>query len=256
MIVFKTISAFSHKNFKLNPNFTYPILQSHRGYVDGNWSENSIESVQRSNQLGYKMAEFDVQMTSDRHVVLFHDPFFKVGRQKRFVENTSLDEIQKIVKVTLLEDLLKWFVSSAGTDFKLNIEIKSKGILKFELEKEVLKLIRFYKVENRIVISSFNPFTLAYFNANSPKIFRAFLLTFERKLHNNVFVKRGILNFAAEPNALHLRYQDWKPKQWKHLVDLGIPIALWTCNDATKAQNFLNQGVSSIITDKIKPNDL
>lgn len=254
-MVFKALSSFSHRHFKLNPNFSYPQLQSHRGYVDGKNTENTIESIQRSYDLGYEMVEFDVHMTFDRHVILFHDPFFKVGRLKKIIQNTTLAEIKKSQSVTTLKELFDWFSLKTNLHFKLNIEIKSKNIMQFELEKEVLALIQKYKLEKRIIISSFNPFTLSYFNAFAPQIFRAFLLTYERKLHNNVFVKRGLLNFAAEPNALHLRHQDWKPKQWQHLIKAEIPIALWTCNDPVKARSYLQQGVTSIITDKIKPGE-
>ena len=70
-MVFRALSSFSHRHFKLNPNFSYPQMQSHRGFVDGKNLENTIESIQRSYELGFELVEFDAdlaQRMSDRAV--------------------------------------------------------------------------------------------------------------------------------------------------------------------------------------------
>lgn len=250
------IKFFTHSFFKKNEEFKFPQLQSHRGYRIDDKDENTLQSVKGAYEQKYTMVEFDVQMTSDHQIILFHDSFYKVGRRKRVIAKTSFQQIFQDKQVSTLEDVFNWYKKIKNRDFKLNIEIKSKNLIKFRLEEEVLKLIRKHRMEKNSIISSFNPFTLAYFHAKEPQIFRSMLLTFEKRLQNNIFVKKGVFNFAAQPNALHLRYQDWDALKWKHLTDKGIPIVLWTCNDIKKAKQFLNQGVVSIITDKIRPSDL
>lgn len=247
---------FTFSFFKKNDNFKFPQLQSHRGYCLDETQENTLTAVKNAYDFKYSMVEFDVQMTSDFQIILFHDSFYKVGRRKKVIARTSFSQVYQDKHVSTLEDVFNWYKKNKIQDFILNIEIKSKNLIKFRLEEEVLQLIRKHKMERNVIISSFNPFTLAYFHAKEPLIFRSMLLTLERRLQNNIFVKKGVFNFAAQPNALHLRYQDWDAQKWKHLTDNEIPIVLWTCNDVKKAKHFLSQGVVSIITDKILPTEM
>ena len=244
---------FSYSFFKKNEDFKFPLLQSHRGYCVDEIPENTLASVKNAYDNKYEMVEFDVQMSSDRHIVLFHDGHYKNKNAKKVIARTLLKQIINDKKVNTLAEVFTWYEINKIKNFVLNIEIKSKSLLNFKLEEEVLKLIRKYKMEKNVIVSSFNPFSLAYFNAKEPVIFRSMLLTLEKKLQNNFFVKKGIFNFAAEPNALHLRYQDWDSKKWVHLIEKGIPIVLWTCNDIKKVKQFLEQGVTSIITDQVLP---
>ena len=247
---------FSYSFFKKNDTFKFPRLQAHRGYCIEANHENTLTSIKNAYDRDYTMVEFDVQITADYQIVLFHDGYYKNGRRKRVIARTLFPQVLQDKQVTTLEEVFNWYKKNKIQNFILNIELKSKNILKFRLEEEVLKLIKKHKMEKNIIISSFNPFTLAYFHAKEPQIFRSMLLTLEKRLQNNIFVKKGVFNFAAQPNALHLRYQDWDEKKWKHLTDIGIPIVLWTCNDVKKAKQFLSQGVASIITDKVLPAEL
>ena len=210
---------FTYSFFKKNDQFKFPLLQSHRGYCSDEIPENTLASVVSAYENDYRMVEFDVQMSSDRHVVLFHDGHYKNQKAKKVIAKTLLKQIISDKKVNTLSEVFIWYKNNKIKNFILNIEIKSKSLLNFKLEEEVLKLIRKHKMEKNVIISSFNPFSLAYFNAKEPMIFRSMLLTLEKKLQNNFFVKNGVFNFAAEPNALHLRYQDWNSKKWIHLTE-------------------------------------
>jgi glycerophosphoryl diester phosphodiesterase len=247
---------FSHSFFKRNESFRFPKLQSHRGFCVAGARENTLDSVKSAYEKKYAMVEFDVQMSSDLHVVLFHDSYYKKRIAKKSIAKSPLKQIVADNNVNTLHEVFTWYRKNKIKSFVLNIEIKSKSILHFKLEEQVLILIRRFKMEKNIIISSFNPFTLAYFNKKEPLIFRSMLLTMERKLQNNFFVKKGVFNFAAEPNALHLRYQDWDEKKWVHLTKSGIPIVLWTCNDVNKIRTFFDQGISSVITDLVLPEEI
>lgn len=232
--------------------FAPPKLQCHRGYwVDG-LVQNSLASLKRAYDLNYKMSEFDIRITKDSEVILFHDDF--IGKIK--VSDMTLAEVNQHHKADLFEDVLAWFSQLKKDSYYLNIEIKSKFVRNRRLEKNVLDLILKYKVQDRVLISSFNPMSLYFFKKSYPSILRALLLTYNNEHGNNFIVKSQVLNVLAQPHFLHLDEKYWSHKRYKALLKLGIPVVLWTCNDPDKVKKYLSQGVYGVISDVLKPTEV
>lgn len=247
-------------------------LQCHRGYWVEGLKENTLEAVQKSYELGYQIVEFDVRMTADGEVVLFHD---KERFNKKIAEIKYTDLCSQ-ESVSTLKDVLKWYqtarlynplqthkqkMNSNPDDtskyyFYLNIEIKSDSLMDRRLEQKVLDLLNKYDVADSVLISSFNPLVLAYIRVKSPLILRSLLLTYENENWNNRVLKSQILNFLAQPHFLHLDERSWNQKKFKPFLDLKIPIVLWTCNDLDSVKTYFEQGIYGIISDRIQPKDL
>lgn len=227
-------------------------LQCHRGYWVGGLKQNSLAALKKAFELGYKMSEFDIRITKDAEVILFHDDF--IGSKK--VSQMTLAEVNAYHKVDTFEDALKWFATLKKNSYYLNIEIKSKFVRNRKLEMLVLDLILKFKVQDQVLISSFNPMSLAFFKKKFPEIRRALLLTYNNEHGNNFLVKSQILNVLAQPHFLHLDEKYWSQKRYKNLLKLGIPIVLWTCNDLEKVKKYFSQGVFGVISDRLKPSDL
>lgn len=239
--------------YSLKPEtFTPPRLQCHRGFWVEGLQQNSLASLKKAYELGYKMSEFDIRITKDQQVILFHDDL--IGTQK--ISEMTLAEVEKYHKVDSFESVMQWLVNTNG--YFLNIEIKSKSrkVNDRPLEKKVLELILKYKVENRVLISSFNPLSLYYFRKKYPKLLRALLLTYEDDPSNNAILKSQILNILALPHFLHLDEKHWSERQFKALLKRGIPIVLWTCNDLEKVKKYFHQGIYGVISDTLKPNEV
>ena len=249
-IVYHVFAAFHSRSDFME---FIPKLQSHRGYCQPHTGvvENTLKAVIKSYELDYQMVEFDVRMTKDKQVVLFHD---EVIAHTKIAKLTLLD-LKKIRHVDLLSDVFEWHQKTKTNKFKLNIEIKSKAINGI-LEKNIYELICKYKMQKKIIISSFNPMSLAYMNTFDPTIFRSLLLSNEKGYGNNFFIKNMTLNFLARPNALHLRDRDWNQKIFSKFLEKKIPIVLWTCNDLAAVETYFKEGVTGVISDKIKPSDL
>ena len=73
-----------------------PRLQAHRGYWIEGHQQNSLKSVQAAYHKNYKMAEFDVRLTKDEIVVLFHDEKY---------QETAINQytLQNLIGVTAKE---------------------------------------------------------------------------------------------------------------------------------------------------------
>lgn len=243
-----------------------PKLQSHRGFRNTELSlregsnislrdsqdislrENTLASIQKAYELGYLMVEFDVRLTKDQHVILYHDD--KIAG--KHISRLTLSEIKVLEDVDLLADVFRWYSRLKIESFKFNIEIKSRttnGIL----EKHVYQLVQQYVLQKNILISSFNPISLMYFRLFDQTIFRSLLLTFSNESGNNFVIKNMMLNVLARPNALHLNHEDWDFQKFKKMIEKKVPIVLWTCNDLNLINQYFTEGIVGVISDTITP---
>jgi len=148
-----------------------PRLQAHRGYWVKGAPQNSIEAIKSAYEKGYEISEFDVRITSDGEAVLFHDK--KING--KWVDKVSYSNLITQAKAPRLEVLFDWFKSTKN--FKLNIEIKNDRVFNYQIEKIVCELIEKYELEERVLVSSFNPLALAKVRMFCPKVYRALLLS-------------------------------------------------------------------------------
>lgn len=236
----------------LNPEIRnwLPKLQSHRGYCLQGAEENTLVSIQAAYDQGYEMVEFDVRLTADGNCILFHDSQYN----SISIDKTALIELRSHIKVSTLKEVFEWFVTTTG--FKLNIEIKSKDIFHFELEKAVADLIEEFKLEERVLISSFNPFSLYKIRMLCPKVYRAILLTLANDHGNNIFTRSLSLNYLCRPHMLNLRFSDFSefPAKYRKLAKI-VPLVLWTVNDLGYYKQVESE-IHGIISDTITPDEL
>jgi len=233
-----------------------PKLQAHRGYWVEGLQQNSLRSVQEAYRRGYKMAEFDVRLTSDQVTVLFHDEHY----QDTFLFQTSYDGFKSHISIEFpdlskLEDVFSWMKAEKKNnpdfDFKLNVEIKSKKILNGKLENQVCQLIDKFNLADFVLISSFNPFALFRVRWLNSKIRRALLVTHSEE--SNFVLNSLILNCLAWPDVLHLRWNDLSHDLVNRLQG-KVPIVLWTVNDLTDIKKFEGQ-IDGVISDRLTPLD-
>lgn len=236
------------KRWTLDPHIRtwLPKLQSHRGYWVKGLQQNSLQSIQAAKSSGYEMVEFDVRVTRDGQIILFHDDRFK----KRKIQNTTLKNLREQTQITTLEELLQWF--AGVSEFKLNIEIKSKALLQSDLELKICGLLKKYGVENRVLISSFNPLSLYRVKKLNPSIYRALLLTFKKEEGNNWFVMSMLANLLCQPHVLHLRYNDFSDN-FLQLTKI-VPVVLWTVNEI-EIYKVNKDVIHGVISDEITPED-
>lgn len=74
-------------------NYQAPKLVAHRGYQD-KYPENSLLSLRKAIESGAKFIEVDIQFSSDKHAVLYHDRNLKrISAQKGSIADYSLLEL-------------------------------------------------------------------------------------------------------------------------------------------------------------------
>jgi len=152
-------------NFREGDDFT---IIAHRG-ASAYYPENTIPSFEGAIAMGADMVEFDVQLTQDKEVIVFHDE--KISRctdgRGRAADHT-LASLKKLdagswfnknftnTKVPALAEVL----SLCKNKIAVNIEIKTEAVGKMffgGIEEKCLKIVDQYGMNDHVVFSSFDP---------------------------------------------------------------------------------------------------
>jgi len=224
-------------------------FQTHRGYWLDGIMENTLESLIAAKERGSEMVEFDVRLTRDYVPVLYHDK--TLARLHRApVEMKALTLAQARVfapNLTTLEQVLE----SKQVPGFFNIELKSDSATDPALEIRVGQLVKKHKVQDRVVLSSFNPFSLIRAKGFVPEVSRALLVTEENEPMNYWFLKKMNLLSLCDARFLHWENSMITQERIEKFMAMGYLIGAYTVNDAEQARELLSWGVHSIISDQL-----
>ncbi|GHU61770.1 glycerophosphodiester phosphodiesterase [Clostridia bacterium] len=207
--------------------------------------ENSIAAIQNAVKHGYGI-EFDVQMTKDKQIVVFHDMTLKrVCHQKLWVQDCTYEQLQNYSILGTKEriPLLSEALSAVKGKVPLLIEIKS-----FAFNGEVCNLLEkeLSQYEGDYCIESFNPFILSWYKKHRKEIFRGQLSSpylwkelGYRKIWIAICVANLLSNFVSRPHFISYAYHGWYhpsfillKKVWK------IPTFGWTFNNSKSYKKY------------------
>ncbi len=185
------------------------VYIAHRGLFDNHslHPENSLTAFKRAVFEGYGI-ELDVQLTSDRELVVFHDANLKrmCGVNKVLGECTY-EELQRYrlgfseEKIPLLSDVLKLVAGSVP----LIIEIKPEGdcIGAAKMLSDMMK-----KYRGIYCIESFHPLVVAWYRKHDPQVLRGQLSTdykkqgIKRSGIEQFILSNLLLNFYTKPDFI------------------------------------------------------
>lgn len=233
-----------------------PRWQAHRGFRPEGLTvvENTLEAFRQAKAAGAVMSECDVRLTSDDEAVVFHDDDLKrlTGLPESVSELTAADMSKYAQAPTLLQ-----LLTDPLAPEMINIELKSKAAWRGEgLEEAVVKVVREAKAEERVIVSSFNPFALRRIAKLAPEIPRALLATDENDPSNRLYLKKMWLGFWARPHMLNLDHEMIAPARIERWADRGLGVAAWTVNDPARARALIKMGVRGVISDRIFTDEL
>ncbi len=290
-------------SFLNKPN--YIRIYGHRG-ARGDIVENSIEGFKYTFALGIKAIEFDVLVSKDNIPVLFHDYTLNTNMVKdssgKWIDNFDLkirdlnyEEISKYsienlkpgsgyadrfknqksakgAKIPKLVDLFKLVTEKKNKDVFLNLEVKSNPEKKDvtpepkEMVSIILKDIKSFNLEDRIVITSFDWRILYEFKKQNPNILRGFL-TLQQNLgstkkniyENSPWMEKQFpledlflvpkMVKSLEGHVWSAFYRDVTKKNIDLAHELGLAVNVWTVNREKDIIKMIEYGVDGIITD-------
>ena len=237
------------------PGEKKPFIFAHRGY-SSTAPENTLAAFQEAQNRGVPGIELDIHLCSSGELVVTHDDNLKrVTGYDGLVENMEYREIKKLdagswkgdnfsgLKIPILEDVFDLLGSSVYYD----IEIKTRQTSKTGIETRLKKLIESYKLEQRCIVSSFNPMPLRFFKDEMPGIPTAIIYCDDPEVP--WYLRNGQGRWIASADIL-------KPEHVKvngglrlaNLLSGRRPVLPWTVDDPAIAARLMSNGVSGIIS--------
>jgi glycerophosphoryl diester phosphodiesterase len=224
---------------------------AHRG-ASGYCPENTLAAFSKALELGATGIETDVQLTADGRVVIIHDEsLLRTTGMNKLVKDATLAEISELdagswfssafagERIPQLEQLLEMVTQ---TETILNIELKN-GIIPYAgLEQAVIDLVRKHELAQRVIISSFNHYSLALCKQLAPDI-RTGVLYMEGLYRPWDYAK------SVQADALHAYHYAAVPELVAEAAANGIVYHPFTVNEPAEMKRLMDAGVAGIITD-------
>lgn len=224
---------------------------AHRGF-SGNYPENTMLAFEKAIQTeGCDGIEMDVHLTKDGEVVIIHDE--KLDRTcvngSGFVRDYTYEELKNFdvsfkfagrCKPQHIPTLREYFELVKETRIVTNIELKT-GIFEYPgIEKKVYGVIQEFGLKDRIIISSFNHFSVKRMKELCPDM-ECGLLTETWMIDAGRYVKY----VGAE--CLHPIFCSLTEEAVAEIKSHGVKINTWTVNEEEDIRAMMAVGVDSVI---------
>ncbi|WP_183875050.1 glycerophosphodiester phosphodiesterase [Pedobacter sp. AK017] len=258
-----------------------PEWHAHRGFR-GLMAESTIPAMKNALDLKADVLEFDITFTKDKQAVVSHDPKLdylitldKDGKEIPKAANLAIYQMEyKVLKtydigskqhkdfpgqknfkahMPLLKELLdsvEHYATLKGYQKPVyNIETKTSkardGIYQpapEEFVKRLMKVIYKAKVQDRVIIQSFDPRTLEIVRRDYPKV-AVMLITVKGSLSDNM-KKLSFLPdyYAPSPNLINKEVVDFCKQQ-------GIKLLCGNTNNKKDIEKVLALGVTRVCSD-------
>lgn len=222
---------------------------AHRGF-SGKYPENTMLAFEKAVEIGVDGIELDVHLTKDGEIVIIHDEDIKrTCDGEGLVKDMTLEELKKfdasaafrgVYGFCGIPTLREYFELVKDTDIITNIELKT-GVYEYEgIERKVTDLIKEFGLEDKIIFSSFNHFTVKRCEKIAPEIKRGFLT-------GDWLVDFGKYTRERNVQCCH----PWHITLSKEVIDemhsAGCEINTWTVNEYEDIERLAEWGVDSLI---------
>lgn len=217
---------------------------AHRGF-SGRFPENTMLAFSEAKALGVDGFELDVQLTTDKKVVVFHDEFLeRITDGKGCLTDLTLKGLKKftigtVEKIPLLSEILQRFKSGP----RLLIELKFYQSNQFApLIEQTVKLLKKYKSNLCPQLCSFNWEALRYLRKKDKDCDIAVLYV-KKPLYQ-------VIKFARQINAqtLSINVAELTKKKVMLAHKNNLQVLTWTVNTKDLIKKSEKMGVDGIIT--------
>ncbi|WP_214825262.1 glycerophosphodiester phosphodiesterase [Exiguobacterium sp. s28] len=220
------------------------LIYAHRGY-SAKYPENTLSAFKAALP-HVDGIELDVQLTRDGRLVVIHDETVdRTTNGSGFVKDMTLRQLRLLrtesgERIPTLEEVL---VLLEPTDVTLNIELKTDRFDYDGIEYLTWLAVTEFKLEERVVFSSFNPDTLVRLRDIAREA-RIAVLTTDGHPNLVEFVER----VGAE--AVHAQPEFMGTRDWMTLREQNRSLRLYTINVPSELPDMT--GVDAIMTDEVE----
>lgn len=233
----------------------YPTFVAHRG--GGSLApENTLSAMRTGTRFGYKMAEYDVKLSSDGVVILMHDSVLdRTTNGKGSAGDLNFAEIAALdagswyspdfagETVPTLEAIARY---TQAVGMASNIEIKPTPGLEAITGARVAELAQTLWATAALppLLSSFSIDSLRAAKQAVPSLPRGWITDSLSEGWQRAVSELGCV-------SIHLKHTLVTQALIAELRQAGLRIAVWTVNDPIRANELLDWGIDALITDAL-----
>ena len=226
------------------------LIFGHRG-ASAYAPMNTLPAFELAARQGADGVELDVHFSQDKQLIVLHD--FTVDHTtnaKGFARDMTLAQLKALdagswkgaeytgTKIPTLDEVFQVI----GQKLYVNVEIKSETEETDGVEQAVADCLRRNNMQERVIVSSFNPLALKRFREIMPDVPIGYLYMPDYQPFAEVM--ETLPHEARHPHhpMIDRAYMEWAKRK-------GYRVNTWTVNDPARAVELKRLGVDAIITD-------
>lgn len=227
-----------------------PLIWAHRG-ASGSRPENTLSAFRKAVKDGADGIELDIQLTKDGEIVVCHDETIdRTSSGSGYLKNFTLRELKKLnfnkthpeVARAEIPTMREVFDLIRPTGLTVNIELKT-GVFDYDgIEQKIIDLTHEAGMQDRVIYSSFNHYTIKRIQELDKDAKTAFLYADGALDMPEYGAANGV--DALHPDYSCLRYPGFMDECRKK----GLDVNVWTVNTADQMKKCAEAGVHAIIT--------
>lgn len=223
---------------------------AHRGFCS-KYPENTLLGFEKALEEGVDGIENDVQLTRDGEIVILHDERLdRTTNGKGWLKDYTLAEVKELTANEKFGDrfpaqriptLREYLELVKNEPIITNIEMKTGVFEYLPMEQKLVELLREYQITDRVIISSFNHFTILRMKTLAPEIKYGFL-AYDWRIDAGEYTQRY---------GIPCYHPDYHNLTWPVIEDLkahGIEVNPYTVDDPDDIRDLIKKGVNSVIT--------
>lgn len=223
---------------------------AHRGW-SGKYPENTMLAFEKAIELGADGIELDVHLSADRQLVIIHDETVdRTTNGKGFVKDMTVEQLKAldasagfmgVYGKTEIPTLREYMERVKDLPLITNIELKT-NIYEYEnLPEMVYEMIKEFGLQDRVIISSFNHYSVMKMKSFAPELKYGFLAESWMLDTGEYCNKHGV-------PCYHPLRGNCTPELVKDMKDHGLEINTFTVNQEDEVRRFYTLGIDGIIS--------
>lgn len=223
---------------------------AHRGFCS-RYPENTLLAFEKALAEGVDGIENDVQLTKDGQIIIMHDESIdRTTNGKGWVKDYTLAELKELdaserfgsqFGVQRVPTLREYLELVKNEPIITNIEMKT-GVFEYrEMEQLLVDMIREFRLEEKVLITTFNHFTIMRMKKLAPELKYGFL-AYDWRLDAGEYTQK---------NGIPCYHPDYHNLTWEVVEDLhshGIEVNPYTVDEPEDIRDMIAKGVNSVIT--------
>lgn len=229
-----------------------PLVFGHRGAM-AYAPMNTLAAYELAAEQGADGVELDVWLSQDDVPVIIHD--FEVDKTtdgSGRVGSMSLEELKELDAGSWFDEqfageripTLDEVFESVGQKLYINVEIKSIDLKVQNVVAQTVECIRRHGMQERVLVSCFNPMVLRQVRKQAPELAMGFLRASDMPFYVS-WLMFGVPHQAEHPHETQVD-ANWVRKAHSRERKVNV----WTVNDPDVAARLQGLGVDGLITDK------